>query len=65
MNIHVNGELRSVPDKITAAALLEMIPHPAVFAFEANGHIVAPAKYDSFTLDENSKIEIVGFTGGG
>lgn len=65
MNIYVNGELYSVPGKISASALLETIPHPPLFAFEADGRIIPPAQYDSFTINENSKIEIVGFIGGG
>ncbi len=65
VSITLNGEPRSVPRGTTVAALLAQIPHPGVFAVEADAAIIPAEKYSSTVLHGGSVVEIVRFVGGG
>ena len=66
MQIIVNGEPADIRDGSTVAELLEhlQIGRDRV-AVEAGLQIVPKASYDSHTLSEGDRIEIVHFVGGG
>lgn len=66
MNIYLNGEARQVPDNYTAAQLVEELGLTGKrIAMEVNMEIVPRSGYDSHTLSEGDKVEIVNAIGGG
>jgi len=66
MQLHVNGELRHVPDGLTVAALLNhlAINAPRV-AVELNAEVVVKTRHHDTRLSEGDRVEIVTFVGGG
>ncbi|MDA8413247.1 MAG: sulfur carrier protein ThiS [Desulfobacteraceae bacterium] len=66
MKVHVNGESADIKSGSTVAGLLDhlRIGRDRV-AVEVGLEIVPKAKYDSHTLSDGDKIEIVHFVGGG
>ena len=66
MTLHINGEPRDFPDALTVAGLIEQLGMKADrVAVELNLEIVPRTKWDSTTLKNDDKLEIVHFVGGG
>lgn len=66
MKLRVNGQEREVPGGPTVASLLESLDlGPERVAVEHNGAIVPKAEYESTTLAEDDRLEVVQFVGGG
>lgn len=66
MRIVVNGEERSVPQGQTVSSLLAALGIEAGrVAVELDRAIVRKADWDSTTVREGAKVEIVQFVGGG
>lgn len=66
LRIHINGETRDVPDRIS---LDELIRHlalvPERLAIELNHEVVRRSNWPQTLLSEGDRIEIVHFVGGG
>ena len=66
MDIHVNGVLRQVPERLTASELLETLQiSPERVAVEINLTILKRAQLSDTVLKEGDQVEIVQFVGGG
>jgi len=66
MNIYLNGEARQVPDKCSAAQLVEELGLGGKrIAMEINREIVPRSSYGETTLKADDKVEIVHAIGGG
>lgn len=66
MNIHLNGELRDVPENLTLAALLEWLKLPADrVAVERNREIAARSSWTETIIQPDDHLEVVHFVGGG
>ncbi|MGS0540243.1 sulfur carrier protein ThiS [Xanthomonas oryzae] len=66
MNIQLNGSLRTLPDNLSLAALLdkEGLAQRRV-AVEVNGEIVSRGRHAEHALHEGDVVEIVHALGGG
>lgn len=66
MNIQLNGSLRTLPDNLPLAALLEQegLSQRRV-AVEVNGEIVSRGRHAEHALHEGDVVEIVHALGGG
>lgn len=66
MRIQVNGEARAVPDSLT---LLELVTHLQLslerLAIELNQEVARRAEWSNIILQEDDRVEIVHFVGGG
>jgi thiamine biosynthesis protein ThiS len=66
MFLHINGEQRDFPDGLTVAALVAQLGmKPDRVAVELNLEIVSRAQWDTTTLKDGDKLEVVHFVGGG
>ena len=66
MNVRVNGELRTVEERITVGEYLRSKGFdPARLVVEVNRNIVKRETFDTTGLDEGDRIEILHFVGGG
>jgi sulfur carrier protein len=66
MDITVNGKPRTVPDGITAGALIDSLELTGKrLAMEVNGEIVPKSRHASHALTPGDRIEIVHAVGGG
>jgi thiamine biosynthesis protein ThiS len=66
MFLHINGEQRDFPDGLTVAALVAQLGmKPDRVAVELNLEIVSRAQWDTTTLKNGDKLEVVHFVGGG
>ena len=67
MNIHVNGEERSLSSsEVSVCELLEQLGlQNRRVAVEVNQHIVPRAQHADHRLQNGDKVEIVHFVGGG
>lgn len=66
MNILLNGEPRQVPDKITAAQLVETLGLAGKrLAMEVNQEIVPRSTYQDHVINPDDRVEIVHAIGGG
>ena len=66
MNVLINGEPREVPDSVNLTALLELFSLPSQrVAVELNRNVVRRADWESVTVTEGDKIEVIHFVGGG
>ena len=66
MRIQINGELRDVPEGISLQTLLEHLSlSQQRVAVELDRHIVRRADWTATNINEDAKIEIVHFVGGG
>ena len=67
MNIHVNGEERSLSSsEVSVSELLEQLGlQNRRVAVEVNQHIVPRAQHAEHRLQNGDKVEIVHFVGGG
>jgi thiamine biosynthesis protein ThiS len=66
MFLHINGEQRDFPDGLTVASLVAQLGmKPDRVAVELNLAIVPRAQWDTATLKNGDKLEVVHFVGGG
>ena len=66
MELFVNGESKQVPSPLTLRQLLEHLQLPADrVAVELNRQIVRHDQWNDTSLQENDRLEIVHFVGGG
>jgi thiamine biosynthesis protein ThiS len=66
MKIHLNGEVREVPEGLTLAALLEWLKLPADrVAVERNREIAARSQWSETALQPGDRLEVVHLVGGG
>jgi thiamine biosynthesis protein ThiS len=66
INIHLNGELREVPEGLSLAALLDWLKLPADrVAVERNLEIVPRSKWGETIIRASDRLEVVHFVGGG
>lgn len=65
-SVIVNGEPRDVPEGSSVLDLLgELGRHPRTVAVEHNGSILGRERYGGTVLEEDDRLEIVGFVQGG
>lgn len=66
INIHLNGELREVPEGLNLVALLDWLKLPADrVAVERNLEIVPRSRWGETIIQANDRLEVVHFVGGG
>jgi thiazole synthase len=66
MLLHINGEQRDFPDGLSVAALVAQLGmKPDRVAVELNLEIVPRTVWDTTTLKDGDKLEVVHFVGGG
>jgi thiamine biosynthesis protein ThiS len=66
MFLHINGEQRDFPGDLTVASLVAQLGmKPDRVAVELNLAIVPRAQWDTTTLKDGDKLEVVHFVGGG
>lgn len=66
MNIVVNGEAKEVEEEITIQELIEFLSiKVGVMAVAVNMNIVKKDDWDSFKLNQDDKVELLQFVGGG
>ena len=66
VQVEVNGETKTLADRGTVTALLEVLGLGATLvAVERNGEIIPRARHASTELAEGDKLEVVHFVGGG
>lgn len=66
MNIVVNGETKEVKEEITIQELIEFLSiKVGVMAVAVNMNIVKKDDWDSFKLNQDDKVELLQFVGGG
>jgi sulfur carrier protein len=66
IKVLVNGEEREVPGEVNLRQLLELLSLPAQrIAIELNREVVSRKYWDTTPVNENDRIEIVHFVGGG
>ena len=66
MDIFLNGDARTIPDKTTASELVEILGLTGKrMAMEINAEIVPRSTFDQHIIQAGDKVEIVGAIGGG
>ena len=66
MIIHVNGERREVPTELSLSNLINQLELPPQrIAVELNREVIRRANWDITVLQEDDRVEIVHFVGGG
>jgi thiamine biosynthesis protein ThiS len=66
MILYLNGEQHEFPDGLTVATLVAQLGmKPDRAAVELNLDIVPRARWDTTTLKDGDKLEVVHFVGGG
>ena len=66
MHLHINGEQRDFPDGLTVAGLVAQLGmKPDRVAVELNLEIVPRTQWETTTLKNGDKLEVVHFVGGG
>ncbi len=66
INIHLNGELREVPEGLNLVALLDWLKLAADrVAVERNLEIVPRSRWEETIIQANDRLEVVHFVGGG
>jgi len=66
MNVLINGETREVPDSVNLKALLELFSLPSQrVAVELNRSVIRKVDWETVTLSEGDKVEVIHFVGGG
>jgi len=66
MTLHINGEQHDLSDSLTIAALVAQLGmKPDRVAVELNLEIVPRAGWETTTLKDGDKLEVVHFVGGG
>ncbi len=66
MKVHVNGELKELPDGATVARLVEVLALGGTrVAVEVNKELIVKKAWDAHVLKEGDRVEVVTFVGGG
>jgi len=66
MQITINGENREVPDSVDLKTLLELFSMPSQrVAVELNRDVVRRSDWETITLSDGDKVEVIHFVGGG
>jgi thiamine biosynthesis protein ThiS len=66
MRIHINGEVRDVPEGLDVRSLLEHLSLPQQrVAIELDRRVIRREDWTSTIVNEDAHIEIVHFVGGG
>ena len=66
MRIHVNGEVKDVPEGLDLKALLELLLLPQQrVAVELDRKVIRRVDWPLTNVSEGSQVEIVHFVGGG
>jgi thiamine biosynthesis protein ThiS len=66
MNVVLNGEPRNIPDGLTILTLLQYLDlKPERIAIERNLELVRRAEWETTLVQEDDRLEIVHFVGGG
>ena len=66
MEIHLNGEHKTMPQALTISELLTQLQVPAEsLVVELNGSILQPADYTGTALKDQDRLELIQFVGGG
>lgn len=66
MNVLINGESREVPESVNLTTLLELFSLPSQrVAVELNRNVVRRVDWETVTISEGDKIEVIHFVGGG
>ena len=66
IEIHLNGEMREVPEGLTLAALLDWLKLPGDrVAVERNREIVSRSAWGDTIIRAGDRLEVVHFVGGG
>ncbi len=63
--VKINGEVLTMDGRSISEILAELGYTKGRVAVECNGFIVPKSQYDSKTLSDGDKVEIVRFVGGG
>ncbi len=66
MNISINKEMMSLPEKTTIAGMLKKLDIQREYiAVEINMTIIPKSEFDNHQLKDNDKVEIIRAVGGG
>ena len=66
MNISINKEMMSLPEKTTIAGMLKKLDIQREYiAVEINMTIIPKSEFDKHQLKDNDKVEIIRAVGGG
>ena len=66
MTIHINGDIREVPNGLTLAGLVEWLKLPADrVAIEHNLTVVSRSRWHETPLQPDDRVEMVQLVGGG
>ena len=66
MNISINKEMMSLPEKTTIAGMLKKLDIERKYiAVEINMTIIPKSEFDNYQLKDNDKVEIIRAVGGG
>lgn len=66
MRVYINGESREVQGALSLAGLINQLELPAArIAVELNREVVRRTEWDGTKLNDEDRIEIVHFVGGG
>jgi len=66
MNISINKEMMSLPEKTTIAGMLKKLDIQREYiAVEINMTIIPKSEFDNYQLKDNDKVEIIRAVGGG
>lgn len=66
MRVVINGEVREVPEGLDLRSLLDHLSMPQKrIAVELNKQVIRRADWPATAINEDSRIEIVHFVGGG
>jgi sulfur carrier protein len=65
MSVRVNGQMQSLPEPPTLAALLVALAPPTPFAVACNGEFIPRANYTGLEIQPGDRIDIVHPAAGG
>ena len=66
MHIRLNGERRSLPDRVSVSLLLdELGVDRERVAVEVNRRILKRSEFEAVTITDGDEVEVVTFVGGG
>ena len=66
LRIHVNGELNEYPEGLSLTELITLLELPVQrIAVELNKEVVRRKNWESTVLNDDDRVEIVHFVGGG
>ena len=66
IKVNINGEILELEKNLSITEMLKILNiKPTNIAVECNLQIVSKSQYSSYKIQNNNKIEIVNFIGGG